>query len=260
MVMAVEALWVPAARPVVSIRHHLQGASLLAVLAGYVVLLLVNRQLATRVRHERHDAQVRDTTRLLQQLLPEQTDTTAELQRHLADLASPSLLVWMVWMEPDPKAKSPVILSSGAVFQEYYPGHALIRAADAALRVDGVPSEFHFNSRTYFTCAMPIRLAGQTYSLRFLQDFTFENEQDVQRHARRHQRRLPQHRAALPEGATHRAASDRHGLQRPPGSLGGSLGASAHLCEWRVARAAYADHPDQRLQPSLAASSRGTEP
>ncbi len=168
----------PAARSAASIRRHLQATSLLAVLAGYVVLLLVNRQLSTRVRQQRHDAQVQDTTRLLQQLLPEQTDTTEELQRHLADLASPSLLVWMVWMEPDQKAKGPVILPSGAAFQEYYPGHALIRAADAALRADGVPSEFQFNARTYFTCAMPIRLAGRTYSLRFLQDFTFENEQD----------------------------------------------------------------------------------
>ena len=71
------------------------------MLAGYVVLLLVNRQLSARLRHERHDAQVQETTRLLQQLLPQQADTTSELQRHLADLASPSLLVWMVWLEPE---------------------------------------------------------------------------------------------------------------------------------------------------------------
>ena len=68
---------VPSSRPAVSIRRHLQATSLLAVLAGYVVLLLVNRQLSTRVRHERHAAQVQETTRLLQELLPEQPNLPA---------------------------------------------------------------------------------------------------------------------------------------------------------------------------------------
>jgi hypothetical protein len=49
---------VPAARSAVAIRRHLQATSLLAVLAGYVVLLLVNRELSSRLRQERHDAQV----------------------------------------------------------------------------------------------------------------------------------------------------------------------------------------------------------
>ena len=117
----------PAARPAASIRRHLQATSLLAVLAGYVLLLLVNRQLSARLRHERHDAQVQETTRLLQQLLPHQTDTTSELQRHLADLASPSLLVWMVWLEPDRPASGPVILPSGAAFQSLHAGQELVR-------------------------------------------------------------------------------------------------------------------------------------
>ena len=168
----------PAARPAPSIRRHLQATSLLAVLAGYVVLLLVNRQLSARVRHERHSAQVQETTRLLQELLPEQTDTSGELRRHLADLASPSLLVWMVWLEPDRPATAPVILPSGAAFQEFHAGHALVRAADAALKADGMPREFRFSGRTYFTCAMPVRLAGRSYQLRFLQDFTLETEQE----------------------------------------------------------------------------------
>ena len=168
----------PAARPAASIRRHLQATSLLAVLAGYVLLLLVNRQLSARLRHERHDAQVQETTRLLQQLLPHQTDTTSELQRHLADLASPSLLVWMVWLEPDRPASGPVILPSGAAFQSLHAGHGLVRAADAALSQDGMPREFRFNGRTYFTCAMPVQLAGRSYQLRFLQDFTLETEQE----------------------------------------------------------------------------------
>jgi signal transduction histidine kinase len=169
---------VPAARPAASIRRHLQATSLLAVLAGYVVLLLVNRQLSARLRHERHDAQVQETTRLLQQLLPEQADATGKLQRHLADLASPSLLVWMVWLEPNRPASGPVILPSGAVFQDLLADQVLVRAADAALSADGMPKEFRFNGRTYFTCSMPVTLAGRSYQLRFLQDFTLETEQE----------------------------------------------------------------------------------
>ena len=168
----------PTARPAVSIRRHLQATSLLAVLAGYVVLLLVNRQLSARLRHERHDAQVQETTRLLEQLLPEQADTTSKLQRHLADLASPSLLLWMVWLEPERPSTGPVILPSGAVFENFQADQSLVRAADAALQPNGSPREFRFNGRTYFTCTMPVQLAGRSYQLRFLQDFTLETEQE----------------------------------------------------------------------------------
>jgi two-component system OmpR family sensor kinase len=169
---------VPAARPAASIRRHLQATSLLAVLAGYVVLLLVNRQLSSQLRHDRHDAQVQATTQLLQELLPEQIDSTAELQRHLADLGSPSLLVWMVWLEPGRNTTGPVILPSGAAFKAFQSDQSLVRAADAALPPDGQPREFRFKGRNYFTCAMPINLAGRPYQLRFLQDFTLETEQE----------------------------------------------------------------------------------
>jgi len=169
---------VPATRSAASIRRHLQATSLLAVLAGYVVLLLVNRQLSGRLLQERHDVQVRATSQLLQQLLPEQLDSTAELQRHLAELASPTLLIWLVWLEPDRSAKGPAILPSGTLFEEFHSSHGLVKAADAALRPDGLPREFRFNGRTYFTCSMPIRLAGRSYQLRFLQDFTLETDQE----------------------------------------------------------------------------------
>ncbi len=165
-----------AARSAASIRRHLQATSLLAVLAGYVVLLLVNRQLSTRLRHDLHDAQVQATTQLLQELLPEQLDTTTELQRHLADLGSPSLLVWMVWLEPGRNSTRPVILPSGEAFRSFQTDRSLLQAADAALVPDGPPREFRFQGRTYLTCAMPIRLGGQPYQLRFLQDFTLETE------------------------------------------------------------------------------------
>ncbi len=170
--------WVPRSRSVASIRRHLQATSLLAVLAGYVVLLLMNRQLSARVRHERHDAQVQASAQLLEQLLPEQLDSTAELQSHLAQLASPTLMVWMVWLKPDRSAQAPPILPSGALFEEFHANRGLLRAADAVLSPDGMPREFRFNGRTYFTCAIPIRLAGRSYQLRFLQDFTLETDQE----------------------------------------------------------------------------------
>jgi hypothetical protein len=150
----------------------------LAVLAGYVVLLLVNRQLSARLRLDRHQAQVQATTQALQQLMPEQLSSTEQLQRHLADFASPSLLVWMVWMEPSHRGAGPVILPSGDAFREFRSGSGLIRAADDAQGADGQPRDFRFNGRTYFTCAMPVRLAGRPYELRFLQDFTLETEQE----------------------------------------------------------------------------------
>jgi signal transduction histidine kinase len=169
---------VPAARSAVAIRRHLQATSLLAVLAGYVVLLLVNRELSSRLRQERHDAQVQATSQLLQQLLPQQLDSTAELQRHLAELASPTLLIWLVWLEPDRSVAGPPILPSGTLFQEFHASHGLVRAADAAVRPDGSAREFRFNGRTYFTCSLPIRLAARSYQLRFLQDFTLETDQE----------------------------------------------------------------------------------
>ena len=168
----------PRSRPAASIRRHLQATSLLAVLAGYVVLLLVNRQLSARLRLDRHQAQVQATTQALQQLMPEQLRSTQQLQRHLADFASPSLLVWMVWMEPSHRGDGPVILPSGDAFREFRSGSGLIRAADDARGADGQPRDFRFNGRTYFTCAMPVRLAGRPYELRFLQDFTLETEQE----------------------------------------------------------------------------------
>ena len=150
----------------------------MAVLAGYVILLSVNRQLSARVRLERHQAQVQATTALVQELLPQEIKPRSELQRRLAELASPSLLVWMVWLQPDRSAQGPAILPSGAVFQAMQSRFALVRAADSALRPDGRPTEFRLDGRIYYTCAVPLVLDGEPYRLHFLQDFTLEAEQE----------------------------------------------------------------------------------
>jgi signal transduction histidine kinase len=159
----------------VSIRRHLQATSLLAVLAGYVLLLLVNRQLSNRLRHDRHTAQVQAITAGLQQRLPQELDAPAKLQRQLADVSSPSLLVWLA---PHARAAAPPLLPSGAAFREYTQGDALIRAADAAPAAGGAPLDMSFQGRAYIASALPISLAGRPYQLHVLQDFTLEMEQE----------------------------------------------------------------------------------
>ena len=166
---------VPSSRPAASIRRHLQATSLLAVLAGYVVLLLVNRQLSARLRHDRHTAQVQVTTAALQQLLPKEVDGIAKLQRQMADVSSPSLLVWLV---PEARGAAPRLLPIGATFRDYTQGKALIHAADAVLAPSGAPRDWQFQGRAYITSALPISLAGRPYQLRFLQDYTLEMEQE----------------------------------------------------------------------------------
>jgi two-component system OmpR family sensor kinase len=166
---------VPSSRPAASIRRHLQATSLLAVLAGYVVLLLVNRQLSARLRHDRHTAQVQVTTAALQQLLPQEVDGIAKLQRQMADVSSPSLLVWLV---PEARGAAPRLLPIGATFRDYTQGKALIHAADAVLAPSGAPRDWQFQGRAYITSALPISLAGRPYQLRFLQDYTLEMEQE----------------------------------------------------------------------------------
>jgi sensor domain CHASE-containing protein len=70
----------------------------LAVLAGYVVLLLVNRQLSARLRLDRHQAQVQATTQALQQLMPEQlSSSAAPSNSNVIWPISPALPCWCGW-------------------------------------------------------------------------------------------------------------------------------------------------------------------
>ena len=148
------------------------------MLAGYVLLLLVNRQLSGRLRLDRHLAAVQATAAGLERLSPQQLDAPGKLQQHLAEFASPSLLVWMLWLEPGTRPAAPLLLPSGAAFHAFRQNRSLIKAADRALAPDGSPRDFRFQGHTYFTCAVPVWLAGQRYQLRFLQDFSLEAEQE----------------------------------------------------------------------------------
>ncbi|MFZ9229917.1 MAG: ATP-binding protein [Prochlorococcaceae cyanobacterium] len=168
--------------PAASIRRHLQATSLLAVLAGYVVLLLVNRQLSNRLRYERHLAQVEATRSSLERLAPSDVDSPAKLQELLTELATPSLMVWMVWLEPTPVQGPPVLLPVGHLFQDYSAAHPLISAAASELQQSSEPHSFRLHGRTYFTSAIPIRLAGRSYQLRFIEDFSLQLAQEQQLH------------------------------------------------------------------------------
>jgi len=166
--------------PAASIRRHLQATSLLAVLAGYVVLLGVNRELSGRLRYDRHLAQAEATREVLERLAPADVDTPAELQELLSELATPTLMVWMVWLEPQNAKGPPLLLPSGSLFEDYSAAHPLIDAAAKQLRLSPQPHEFELAGRSYFTSAIPIRLAGQPYQLRFVQDFSLQHAQEQQ--------------------------------------------------------------------------------
>jgi len=166
--------------PATSIRRHLQATSLMAVLAGYVVLLLVNRQLSSRLRYDRHVAQVEATRAVLERLGPTEVDSPAELQELLTELATPSLMVWMVWLEPKQAKGPPVLLPVGPLFEDYSATHPLIKAAASELKSSTEPHSFQFQGHSYFTSAIPIRLAGQSYQLRFIQDFSLQLAQEQQ--------------------------------------------------------------------------------
>ena len=154
-------------RPAASIRRHLQATSLLAVLAGYVLLLLVNRELAGRLRQQRHWAQLQAAVQALEQLPPEQLADRAALQRQLADAASPALLLALQPLAPG----EPPLRPMGAVFQDLPVPAARIPSA-------GAPQELQLGDRLYWVSARPIQLAGRDYQLQVLQDVTLELQQE----------------------------------------------------------------------------------
>ena len=155
-------------RPPYSIRRQLQATSLLAVLAGYVILLLVNRQLTVRMRHERHQASAERITDALRQ-----AGDKEDLPQLLSEFGSATQLIWLQGGSSDPP-----ILPSGMAFSRIHPGRPLLKAAEAAHGGSGMPAEFAFQNRFYFTCSMPLWWNGRSYQVRFLDDFTQQAEQE----------------------------------------------------------------------------------
>ena len=156
-----------------SIRRRLQAASLLAVLAGYAVLLGVNRELSDHRRHARHLAQAEAARQAFERLAPKDVGTPAELQELLGSLATPSLIVWLDFAGSPLLPVGPLLTNDRAI-------RDLINAAGKQLRRNPRLHEFQLRGRSYFTCSISLRLAGQPYELRFVQDVSLENAQDNQ--------------------------------------------------------------------------------
>jgi hypothetical protein len=79
--------------PSLSLRRSLQASSLLAVLAGYAVLLVISQQLAMRYRLERHKRMLDEVGKELR-LLPANSPIDT-LQQRLDGMVVPGRLLWL---------------------------------------------------------------------------------------------------------------------------------------------------------------------
>lgn len=160
-----------------SIRRHLQATSLLAVLAGYVVLLYAHREMAANLRQQRHIALAQATGLALGQRRSPAGKGRDPLTQQLADHSTPLVLVWI---EPISRARGPVLLPPGEVFRGLRDEPGLIAAADAAAQKAANPLfvEFSHRGRSLVTSSQPLNLAGQPHRLHLLQDFTVELQQE----------------------------------------------------------------------------------
>jgi hypothetical protein len=154
------------AGPAPPIRRTLQATSLLAVLAGYVLLLLVNRALSLRLRQDRQQAQAQAAATALQQLPAAAVATAPQLRHHLAERATPLQLLWL-------QAGPTAILPAGRA-------SSLIRSAQQQLAVGPGPLAFSHQGRTFLVSGQPISLAGRPYRLQLLSDITQEAQQERQ--------------------------------------------------------------------------------
>ena len=166
--------------PNTSIRRHLQATSLLAVLVGYGVLLGVNHELHGRLRHERHMARVAAIQEVFKRLDPDEVHPPAELKGLLAELATPNFIVWLFRLQPGQVKEPQLLLPAGSLFKDYSATHPLIAAAAKELRLSTRPRAFQLQGRSYFTSSSSIRLAGRSYELRFVQDFSVQRHQEHQ--------------------------------------------------------------------------------
>ena len=87
----------PHRSPSLSLRKSLQAFSLLAVLAGYAVLLVITQQLAMRYRLERHRRMLDEVGQELR-LLPANSPIDT-LQQRLDGMVVPG---WLLWLEQEP--------------------------------------------------------------------------------------------------------------------------------------------------------------
>jgi signal transduction histidine kinase len=155
-----------------SIRRRLQTSSLLAVLAGYGVLLLANRQLAAENRIAIHNDGV---DQLQRQLTMQSTPPdAAALQRRINRVVSPGYLVWLELesglphQEPSGDA---ILLPAGSMGR-------LLATASAFASSSVRPSSFQLAGRTFISSSRPVPVGTGVAELHVLEDFSVDAERE----------------------------------------------------------------------------------
>lgn len=142
-----------------SLRYRLQASSLLAVLAGYGVLLLANRELALRDRYEQHAAMAEAVQRDLT-VLPT-PGSEPSLQQLLLRSQRPGLSLWITPLQTAPSTASGSGAGGG-------PDRTLQRLCPDDARIRSFPLE----QRSYLCSSRPLQVAGQPARLHVLEDVT----------------------------------------------------------------------------------------
>ncbi|MEB3184067.1 MAG: HAMP domain-containing sensor histidine kinase, partial [Cyanobacteriota bacterium] len=156
-----------------SIRTNLQTTSLLAVLAGYLLLLTANRQLAHQQLLHRHSRAVAAAG---EQFAPFSNPGGGRraLQQSLSAFSSPGRLIWL---QPQGSG-GPPILPAGAAFDGFLKPAGLLAVADQKAASSPAPVIFEHQGRTYLTSSLRLFVQGDLQRMRFLDDISDEAEQE----------------------------------------------------------------------------------
>ena len=155
-----------------SIRYRLQVSSLLAVIAGYAVLLLANRQLAAENRIAIHNDGVDQLQRQL--TLPPVPPDAAALQQRINRVVSPGTVVWLE-LEPGQPYREP----SGQAIQVSPAAMGQLLATASAFAISSVrPSTFSMVGRTFVSSSRPVPLGNGVADLHVLEDFSVDAERE----------------------------------------------------------------------------------
>ena len=147
-----------------SIRRQLLGLSLLAVLGGYVLLIVATALLASQERLDQH----RSTAATLRQVLLSRRPvpgTLDAISNALAQLISPNVLAWLETDQGVPYGVADQIrlftIPTGVSLASLPPTSGAGQVA--VVRV---------GQRTYLISSQPIQLGQRSVRLRFLEDIT----------------------------------------------------------------------------------------
>lgn len=156
-----------------SLRRRLLTTTLLAVLAGYGLLLVVQRSISSQARVQAHEQSVE---LVRSELLTRRSSLkgAAGLQQLLGQILTPGLLVW-VGLEEGKTYKLP---TPNRTFAQPSSLIKLVSRADTAAEFKSTPQEFELDGNTYVTSSQPIQLEGRPAQLRFIEDFSASAQQE----------------------------------------------------------------------------------